>query len=155
LPLLTHSPFFLGSEENPLRQPLRISEEKATPAIEIESAEDGLVLRTILTLEGKTVQMQSDKTQVISQEPLWLVSGSVVFPFQDMDGWFKAFMEQSEIEIPEEEEALFLEQYLLPLAERVPIRGEGIEWREESAEAIPRVYLAEDSGELKAHLRFG
>jgi hypothetical protein len=64
LPLLAHSPLFLGSEDNPLRKPLRISEEKAAPAIEISSTEDGLVLRTVLTLGDETLRLQSDKTQV-------------------------------------------------------------------------------------------
>jgi non-specific serine/threonine protein kinase len=155
LPLLGDSILFEGSEDSPLEQPLRISPEAASPEIEIRSGEAGLLLSTSVILEGRVFPMDPQNTFLLAENPIWLLSGDQVFSLQDSGGGIRPFLETPEIEVPKEDEALFLDRYLLPLAERFPIRGEGISWIDVETDPIPRLYLTEEEGALSAEYRLG
>jgi non-specific serine/threonine protein kinase len=59
------------------------------------------------------------------------------------------------VRIPAAEEADFLEQYLLPLSESIPVRGNAVSWEELREQPEPRLYLSEREGDLLVELRFG
>ncbi|MBW3625246.1 MAG: SNF2 helicase associated domain-containing protein, partial [Armatimonadetes bacterium] len=59
------------------------------------------------------------------------------------------------LDIPTDEVPAFLDRYLVPLAEQLPLQGEGIQLEEVSGPPVPRVYLSEEGEQLHAMLRLG
>jgi len=71
----------------------------------------------------------------------------------------EAEADTAEILIPAESKERFYNDYLLPLASQLSVVGNAIEWeRSEAEEAppmlVPRVFLSENEGSLRAQLRF-
>lgn len=154
-PLLKDGPLFLGTENNPLRTPLHIHLDEGSVEVEMQETPDGLRLTPTVRLQEKIFPLHGESTQIVSEEPLWILRDADLFRLQDSsEGGIGFFMETKEIVIPKDEEELFLERYLPQLAVRLPIAGEAVKWQEVEAEPTPRVYLSETDDGLKASLRF-
>lgn len=155
LPQLADSLVFQGTENNPLQKRLYVAREPAAPSLEVTDTPDGLRLRATVTLGGRAVVLEPRGTQVVFTDPLWLLSGLNLFSIDDAGGTFRVFVQTPEVLIPADQKDDFLDRYLLPLAERVPVHGGGITQEEVTATPVPRLYLSETGGELQAALRFG
>ena len=57
--------------------------------------------------------------------------------------------------IPQKDEKEFRENYLRPIVERLPMQGDVLSWQDVQADPLPRLYLNDDSGALRATLAFG
>lgn len=156
LPQIADSLVFHGTEGDPLRKRLNVSRQLGTPNLELTETPDGMRLRALVALgDDKPVAVNPRDTEVVFQEPLWLLSGSDLFGVDDASGAFEAFINTPELTVPPEQQDLFLSRYLLPLAERIPLRGDMVSQEEIHADPIARLYLSEEGGEMQAQLRFG
>ena len=105
-------------------------------------------------LQHEQIKQDIHKAEIVSQNPLWLISDNIIFSLEDPGqlGLLKSFP----IAIPESEAVFFRENYLRRIAETMPLHSDLIQWREVSSDPIPRLYLQDDKGtSLLANLRFG
>ena len=156
LPLLAGGFVFRGREQDPLQILLSVSAETGRAEVSLDKTEDGTALRPSVQLGGQTLALTPENTQIISDDPLWLLSGTTLYPVSDDGALIETLLDNPDLRVPPEETADFLDRYLLPLASRVPLTGEGIIWEEVGGlEPLPRLYLSEVDGALTVSLRFG
>ena len=156
LPLLAGGFVFRGREQDPLQILLSVSTETGRAEVALDKTDDGTALRPSVQLAGQTLPLTPENTQVISEDPLWLLSGTTLYPVADDGALIETLLDNPDLRVPPDETADFLDRYLLPLASRVPLTGEGIVWEEVGGEdPLPRLYLSETDGALSVGLRFG
>jgi non-specific serine/threonine protein kinase len=91
----------------------------------------------------------------VLRRPLWLLlDAHRLLHFDEAGSAAALFADYPEVEIPAAEQDDFLDRYLAPLADAVPVGGTAIQWAEVRAEPLPRLYLGEQGGQLQASLRF-
>ena len=156
LPLLAGGFVFRGREQDPLQTLLFVSTETGRAEVSLDKTEEGTALRPSVLLAGETIPLTPENTQIISDDPLWLLSGTTLYPVSDDGALIETLLDNPDLRVPPDETADFLDRYLLPLASRVPLTGEGIVWEEVGGEEpLPRLYLSETAGALTVALRFG
>ncbi|MDQ2799746.1 MAG: DEAD/DEAH box helicase, partial [Armatimonadota bacterium] len=156
LPLLAGGFVFRGREADPLQTVLRVSAETGQAQIELAQTPEGTALHSFITLGDRKFSLTPEKTAVVSDTPLWLLSGNTLYPVEEGAGLVATLLDNPDLTIPPEDTAAFFDNYLLSLAERVPVTGDGIVWEEErGVEPVPRLYLSEEEGMLAVRLRFG
>ncbi len=156
LPLLVGGFVFRGRENDPLQAPVQVSADAGRAEVELVQTPDGMVLRPSIKLADETFTLTPEKTTIVSADPLWLLSKLTLYPVDEGAGLVAILLEHPDLTVPAEETETFFDTFLLPLAEQIPITGEGIVWEEEAAtEPVPRLYLSEAEGALAVSLRFG
>ena len=156
LPLLAGGFVFRGRESDPLQTVLRVFAATGLAQVELAQTPDGTALHAFITLSDRKFPLTPEKTVLVSEEPLWLLSGNTLYPVEEGAGLVATLLDNPDLTVPTEDAPAFFDNYLLPLAERVPVTGDGIVWEEEpGVEPIPRLYLSEDEGTLAVNLRFG
>ena len=154
--LLEGGPLFYGTDKNPLKKPLEISLDRAHIEMEMEQAAGGTHLRAVAVAQDRTYPLSEKETQVITYRPLWVLSGETLLQLDEPHEVFAVFQQTPALKIPHDEEQSFLENHLLPLAERFPLRGEAVKWEElREVKPVPRLYLSEADKELQVQLRYG
>ena len=95
----------------------------------------------------------TDKIEVLSSNPPWLLVGDMIFPLRNTASL--PSLTSFPITIPAEQADLFREKYLRKVAERLPIQSKLVQWQEVTTAPVPRLYLHEDKNHrLCASLRF-
>ena len=156
LPLLAGGFIFKGREQDPLQIPLRVSGDTGTAQVELTQMPEGTALHSFITLGDRKFPLTPEKTAVVSEDPLWLLSSATLYPVEEGAGLVATLLDNPDLIVPLDETQTFFDKFLLPLAERVPVTGDGIVWEEEEiAEPVPRLYLSEADGTLLVLLRFG
>ncbi len=156
LPLLAGGFVFRGRENDPLQFPLWVATEPGRAEVELAQSADGMVLNTFVTLGDDRFALTPEKTALINAEPLWLLSGNMLYTVEDGAGLVKVLLDHPDLTIPEGETPAFFDTFLLPLAEKVTVTGEGVATEEvPAADPVPRLYLSEAAGTLAVSLRFG
>ncbi|HEY0323593.1 MAG TPA: SNF2-related protein [Pyrinomonadaceae bacterium] len=155
--LLAGGPLFLGTDKNPLKQPLEVCTELAHIELEMERTAEGGTRLSALAVAGEhTFPIQGHEMQMISYKPLWLLSDQTLFQLDEPPDGFVLFQENPVIHIPADQEQTFFEKHLPYLAERFPLRGEAVRWEElRDAVPVPRLYLTEEGKELRVEIRYG
>lgn len=152
---LTDAMVFQGEMYNPLKTPLTIVPTTAAVTLSLEPAAKGTQIIPTLQLDEQTIILKPGKTQVISTDPLWVLTEEKVVRAEGDAQLLRSLLSQDAIIIPEEDEQTFIERYLAPLAERLPVQGGVVANREElNATPRPRVYLNEEAGSIAADLAF-
>lgn len=151
-------PLFLGNTKNPVRKHLSLLPGTGEITLRIEQVEGGIRLALDVISGDQVIQLAQNRAQVLTNsKPCWVMAGDVVleidnpFSLDRLASWLRT----PEITIPREQENDFLENYLPALASQFPISGEQICWEDVITEPVKRLYLADEGGELQAHLRFG
>ena len=156
LPLLAGGFLFRGREQDPLQVPVRVSSETGIAQVELTQTPEGMALHSFITLGDRKFPLTPEKTAVVADDPLWLLSSNTLYPVEEGTGLVTTLLDNPDLLVPPDETQTFFDKFLLPLAERVPVTGDGIVWEEEEiAEPVPRLYLSEADGTLLVHLRFG
>jgi len=155
--LLAGGPLFSGTDKNPLKRPLEVCMEPAHIELELARTKEGCTRLSALAVVGaRTFLLQGRDTQIVSNSPLWLLSGETLLPLDASPEIFALFRQNPTLDIPEDEEQTFFEQHLPHLAEQFPLRGEAVRWEElRDARPVPRLYLTEAGKELRVELRYG
>jgi len=156
LPLLAGGFLFRGRETDPLQTLVRVSDAQGRAQVELNQTPEGTALTPFITLGDRKFPLTPEKTAVVSSDPLWLLSSNTLYPVEDGAGLVTTLLDNPDLLVPADDTQAFLDNYLLPLAQRVPVTGGGISWEEEAGvEPVPRLYLSEAEGSLLAGLRFG
>ncbi|MBC7808826.1 MAG: SNF2 helicase associated domain-containing protein, partial [Akkermansiaceae bacterium] len=153
-----------GTETTPLRQRLDVYAENALrPGVQVDTAEDGIRVAPVLLPGSESgesvVALSAEKDKWAFKSPAYLLTGKgkmVPLPAGTPDV-FAGLIARGEITVPEAGKSLFVERYLLPLAEVLPISGNAVQWEDTHAEAltpVPRLYLTEQNSRLSVALRY-
>jgi non-specific serine/threonine protein kinase len=125
--------------------------------VEIETAlargQGQLVLQAGLELAGERFTMLKDSLAIVNADPAWVLAGRYLAPIKNPQSL--PLLTALPLTIPPAQEERFRGQYLREIAERVPIKGDVIAWEDVEVEPVPRLYLEDDQGGLRASLRFG
>ena len=156
LPLLTGGFVFRGRESDPLQAPVAVSAAPGRAEVDLIQTDAGMVLRPTIKLGDTTLDLVPEKTAVVSADPLWLLSKTMLYPVEDGAGLVSILLDHPDLTVPPDETETFFDTFLLPMAEQVSVVGNGIQWEEEAAtEPVPRLYLSENEKTLVVTLRFG
>jgi len=155
----TESPLFLGSQTEPVMRRLKVNRGIVEMHLNLRRESEGIRLQLRMMKEGVAFDSSGSKNpaKVILSKPTWVLDQGTLYRVQGIedDDLLQAILKQREFLIPSEEESEFLEKYYLPLAEKVPLQGDGVTWETIEAKPVSRLYLSESNGELQAQLRFG
>ena len=156
LPLLAGGFVFQGRESDPLQVPVAVSAVPGRAEVELTQTPEGMTLHPAIKIGDTAFELVPEKTAVVSADPLWLLSKLVLYPVEEGAGLVSILLDHPDLTVPPDETQVFFDTFLLPMAEQVPVIGEGIVWEEEAAtEPVPRLYLSEAEGALVVSLRFG
>ncbi len=155
LPSLVNQLVYIGEQDDPLQYRVRVLTEPAVVEMKVEQGEQGaLRVSAHLNAAGERIALDPRDTEIFIRKPLWLLVGELLLPVADADDAIETLIEHPDLLIPPNEQEEFLDRYLLPLAERLPLSGDLLRWEEIDAAPTPRVYLSESEGTLRAQLRF-
>lgn len=148
---------FVGKYHQPFQRLVQVTKEQGEFRLELNRDELGLHISAQINLEGNPFPTPFSQLQMIHPDPLWLLADRLLFKLGNPAGiqMLDIFKSGSGLVIPPQDEAEFLDQYLLPLARFFPIEGNAIDWEIIDRQPAPRLYLSENNGELQGQLRFG
>ena len=152
--LLSHCPTFRGIHKEPFRYPLHIIEEAPPIELNTESINKDINISLSVTTRDKRIPLKKSKISTIGEFPLWILYEDIIFPIKKSIEFFQQFLDIEEVRIPSSEVGEFVDEYLVPIAEEVNIRGEFEPSGEIKVNPVKRIYMSEDKGELRADLRF-
>ena len=157
----TQSPLFLGDPYQPLQKRLAILENQGSLRLRLDRDVQGLHLTSRIAVEDLNIPLQEsdpdNPIRVVWLSPLWLIVEHYLF---QVDGSISpdllySLIETPTITIPPKDELEFRNRHLLDLAEKIALEGDVISWEDQGGNPVPRIYLAEEEGEISAELRFG
>lgn len=114
---------------------------------------DQLTIQAGIEFNGQRFTSAKGNLFLISQNPPWVLLGNTILPVSNPESL--DLLKLFPLKIPSDQEEIFRAKYFRQIAERVPLRGDEIIWNEINETAIPRLYLHNDNGILRADLRFG
>ncbi|HEY3418658.1 MAG TPA: SNF2 helicase associated domain-containing protein, partial [Armatimonadota bacterium] len=155
LPLLTHVPVYLGTMTHPLKRRLRVMPEQGSLQFHLAENSTGLTITPEIRLaDDTTIPVNKDKLYVFSSEMACCLSDDLLFTVPVAAEALKSLLGRPCLEIPADEKACFVHEYLAALARAFPLQGEGLSCQEFHTPPIPRLYLDETMGDLKLRFRF-
>jgi len=154
LGLLEGAVVFVGTEEQPFRTLVQVRPQAGKIELELQADTDGgMTLAPTLLVDNAPVT--PTKQDQILADPLWLRLDDQLVGFGETPRPILSLLNAPPISVPPEEATYFRTEYLPRLAERLPLKGEGIFGKElTDCTMVPRLYLSERTGELVATLRF-
>jgi non-specific serine/threonine protein kinase len=154
---------YYGTETTPLRQRVDICAENAfRPGVQVDTTENGIRVAPVLlpsAQDDSAIALSAEKDKWAFKSPSYLLTGKgkmVPMPAATPD-IFGGLIARGEIAVPEVGKSLFVERYLLPLAEVLPISGNAVQWEDANTDSlapVPRLYLTEQNSRLSVGLRF-
>ncbi len=155
LPLMAKidMPVFLMTSHNSFRTRLQLLTEPVK--VEAALARDGQAysLQAGVDLFGATFTTIKGSLQIVTTEPAWVLAGHYLVPVENPEAL--RFLSYLPLTIPAQDEQEFRSKFLYPILERLPIHGDVVSWIEVDAGPVPRLYLSDDKGTLRATLKFG
>jgi non-specific serine/threonine protein kinase len=112
-----------------------------------------LSLQAGLELDAQLYTSAKGSLQIISQNPPWALVGDKLVPVANPESL--DILQIFPLTIPTTQEKTFRDKYFRQIAERVPVQGDVVNWDEIRADPVPRLYLRNEKGTLRADLRFG
>lgn len=146
---------YMGDDSSPLGGGrLYIHAEPAAVELELARDDTGLSARFRAVIDGRQLLIRPGHALVLTREPVWMLVDDHVMRLADTAVSPDILATYPQLRIPADDEADFVERYLLPITENIPVRGDAIAWEEVAAPPQPRVYLSEHEGNLVVELRF-
>ena len=132
LSLLAGSPalLYMGTRDKPLERPLQVRLEPARIQLELSHVSAGVRLASSVSINGLRVSLKMENVHLLSSAPPWIMAEGVAAPLQGETSaaLLTNLMHLPELLIPSDEQAEFLQDYFLPLAENAELRGDAVVW---------------------------
>lgn len=155
LPLMKNALFFRGAHGNPFAASVRVSDDLAEPRLVLSEEASGLRLKPELVVDGQSFDMSDKTLAVIVDSPPWVYASGIVARVNTARLELADLVDGDGIIVPAEDREEFLDQYLGPLAERLPLTGNSLKWTQVKEEPKPRLYLTQRDEGVIGLLRFG
>jgi non-specific serine/threonine protein kinase len=148
---------FRGTRAQPMEKPIEIHADPGRIYLELSQAEEGVQLTAGMNLDERTIPLRQGQVHLLSSAPAWVLSDCCVFPLEGeaAASLFNNLLNAPVLLIPQTEQAEFLQDYFLPLAENADLRGDAVTWQRIQGDPVRRLYLSDMKGSLQAELRFG
>ncbi|MBX0326908.1 DEAD/DEAH box helicase [Oscillochloris sp. ZM17-4] len=146
---------YAGDELNPIQQRLTIGEESGVIEMDLGKVGDDLDVSFSLHAGEERIALRPGHVEIIDRDPLWMRVDDRLIAVTDIPVAAETLISYPRLRIPAKDQTEFMERYLLPLAESVPVRGDMVTWQHINAEPERRLYLSERERQLVAELRFG
>ena len=155
LPMLARLeiPIFIISGRYNIKERIQILTQPKEIKAAITCDEDHISLQAGIELDGQLFTSAKENLQIVSQNPPWALVGDKLLSVANPESL--DILQIFPLDIPVAQEETFREKYFRQIAERVPIQGDVVTWDDVRADAVPRLYLHNDKGTLRADLRFG
>ncbi|HVM70821.1 MAG TPA: DEAD/DEAH box helicase [Anaerolineales bacterium] len=155
LPLLAKLdiPVFLTTSRNTFKERLQLFTSPVT--MEAALVQDGTdyALQAGLRMNGQVFSTVKKSLLIVCQEPAWALAGKYLIPVENPEAL--NLLRFLPLTIPQKDVPEFREKYLHQMVERIPVQGDVLSWQDVAANPIPRLYLNDESGSLRATLTFG
>lgn len=151
------APLFRGRPERPFDDPLTVPVEEATVYLDLTEGEDALGLTVCATAGETTIDLHQRGVEVIGAGPYWILSDSTLVRCASSYNHHltQQFVVGGKLTIPKKQKSFFVNQYLVPLLDYMPLRGTALTRKTvESPLEAKQLYLEEQDGDLVASLRF-
>lgn len=146
---------YLGDEHDPLLERISVSEKHGAIEMELTKIGDDLDVSFSLNMGDENIRMQPGDVEIIDRDPLWMRVDNRLIAVDEIPVAAETLINYPRLRIPGKDQTEFMERYLLPLAESVPVRGDLVKWQRVDAEPERRVYLSERERQFVVELRFG
>ncbi|NTW02177.1 MAG: serine/threonine protein kinase, partial [Oscillochloris sp.] len=146
---------YRGDENDPIQERLLLSEQPGSIEMELSKTGDDLDVSFKLNTGESQIPLRPGHIEIIDRDPLWMLADDRLIAVADMPVAAETLINYPRLRIPSKDQGEFMERYLLPLAESLPVRGDMVQWQEVRAEPERRLYLSEHERQLIAELRFG
>ncbi len=145
-------PIFLMDSRNAFKRRLYPSLDPVR--LEVALAHEGgdYSLQAGLSFQGDTFSTIKGSLEILSDNPAWVLAGRYLAPVDNPE--VLGLLHYFPVTIPGKEVEEFRENYFPAIVKRVPVRGDVISWTDVESEPLPRLYLREQDGVLRAELRF-
>ena len=155
LPMLARLelPIFFIEGRRSIKERIQILTQPQEIKAAMARGDNHLTLQAGVELNGQLFTSAKESLQIVSDNPPWALVGNKLIPVANPESL--DVLQIFPLEIPIAQEDDFREKYFRQIAERVPIQGDVVTWEDVKADAIPRLYLHNDDGTLRADLRFG
>jgi non-specific serine/threonine protein kinase len=155
LPMLARLeiPIFLFADRRTIKERVHILTDPHEIKAALTRDNDRLILQAGLTLDDQLYTSSKESLHIVSQNPPWALVGDKLVPVANPESL--DILQIFPLEIPTAQEEAFREKYFRQIAERVPVQGDVVDWEDVREDAVPRLYLRNDKGTLRADLRFG
>ncbi|MGE0105072.1 MAG: DEAD/DEAH box helicase [Blastocatellales bacterium] len=152
---LANALVFLGNQEEPFVQALKIRTGTARVELEMQQEEGGIRLSLIVRLAGRKIRLSEAGLSIFNKDPLWLRLGDDLTRVGTQLYRLNSLKDRFDIFIPNEAVGGFIRNYFEDLAEAYDLSGNQIPVETmEEAEPQPRLYLTEEGRQLRALLKF-
>jgi non-specific serine/threonine protein kinase len=155
LPLMAKMdvPVFLMTSHNFFKTRLQLLTEPVK--VEAALARDGAAysLQAGVDLFGETFTTIKGSLQIVTSDPAWVLAGHYLVPVENPEAL--KFLSYLPLTIPAGGEQEFRSRFLHPIVERLPLHGDVVTWTDVDTNPVPRLYLSDDKGALRAVLKFG
>jgi len=145
-------PIYRVTSRGAFRERLVINNEPVIVEAAMTRVGDLIEIQSGVTIQNKLYSTSKSNLQVVSRNPDWIMAGDYLAPVENTEAL--DFMKFFPLYVPKEEENSFRNEFFRPLAERLPIVGDIIVWKEVHADPKPCLFLDEDKGQLVASLIF-
>jgi non-specific serine/threonine protein kinase len=157
------APLFFGDWNYPFHFLLNILQRPAQLGINIDLNKRDLQLNAFVSAGELRIDWPANSTdeltkmQVVCLDPLWILNSNKLFKIDDPNQiqLFNTFSSNPEILIPSGSIPDFQNNHLVRLAHHFNLHGDLVNWETISTNPIPRIYLTDADGEIRAKLRFG
>ncbi len=147
---------FLGEGQEPIQTQLAFEPDHAEIQYYIKKSAEGIAGETRLMVGGKSLPVSMVDIQILNENPPWFLMGSRLVRYKDGPHFEKAgmFLGMPRLQVPPAREKDFVERFLLPVARRMRIIGDELNWEEIETTPVKRLYIFEEDNLLKASLNF-
>jgi non-specific serine/threonine protein kinase len=148
-----NAPVFLMNARNSFKERVQMIEEPARVEAALSREGENYSIQAGINVNGKIYTTIKGNLHILSSDPAWVLAGQYIAPVENPEAL--TLMEYLPLTIPAKDEEEFREKYLHSFVERIPLQGDIVSWTDVDCEPIPRLYLRDDEGKLRASLRFG
>jgi non-specific serine/threonine protein kinase len=155
LPFLAkfNAPVFLTTSRSTFKERLQLSADPVTIEAALVRDGSGCSLQAGLRMQGQVFSTVKNSLQIVCDNPAWVLAGNYLVPVENPEAL--SLLRCLPLNIPHKDEQEFREKYLHSILERIPVQGDVLSWQDVEAAPIPRLYLNDADGRLRASLRFG
>lgn len=112
-----------------------------------------LTIQVGTEFNGQRFTSAKENFHLISKNPPWVLMANTILPISNPE--CLEILQLFPLIIPGDQEEIFREKYFHQIADLLPIQGNEVIWEEIHEEVVPRLYLHNVNGILRADLRFG
>jgi SNF2 family DNA or RNA helicase len=128
----------MGNDNNPTSQSITVADEKASVLFHFRRNEEGTRYFPTIKFKGERVEFMYKGSQIISNQPAWMLLNQVLFDFEkEIDGKkLQPFLNKRFIQIAKNAEENYFNKFVAHLVEKYDVYSEGFQIMTEKATGI-------------------